>query len=213
MADCRISMGGHHHHDHGDSLGEHKRILWTVLLLNLAMFFLEIWQGLQAQSTSLLADSMDFLSDAFSYGLTIYVLRKALHARARASLIKASLMLLLAAGAIGQGVYNLLHQHTPEYTTMGWVGLLALMINITCTFLLFSIRSRDSNMRSVWLCSRNDAIANILILVAAALVYATGSLWPDLLVALGIAGLGTTSALRIIADAKLELKTDHPHGH
>lgn len=182
-------------------------MLWIVLTLNLAMFFLELWQGLKADSTALIADSMDFISDSFSYGISLYVIQKHLHTRAKAALIKASLMLLLAAGALTQGAYNLLEQTTPDYTAMGLVGALALTVNSISAWLLYKSRGRDSNMRSAWLCSRNDAIANILIICAAFLVYFTGSLYPDLLVALGIAYLEGGAALKIIRHAKDELRS------
>lgn len=194
-----------HGHEH-ETITRDRKILWIVLALNFAMFIVEIWQGLAANSTSLLADSMDFLSDSFSYGVTIYVLARPLKMRAHASLLKASLMLLLAAGALGQGAHNLIHQQTPEYLTMGWVGALALMVNVSSAMLLYRSRGRDSNMRSVWLCSRNDAFANVAIMLAAALIFFTGSLWPDLVVALFIAGLEGTSALKIIAQARKELR-------
>lgn len=181
-------------------------MLWIVLILNAFMFFLELWQGLKADSSALLADSMDFFSDSLSYVITLYVIQKHIHARAKAALIKASLMLVLAGAALTQGVYNLIEQATPIYSTMGWVGTLALIINIISAALLYSSRGRDSNMHSVWLCSRNDAFANILILCAAYLVYITSSPYPDLAVALGIAWLEGHSALKIIAHAKSELK-------
>lgn len=196
-------MSGHHEHC---SYAQDRRVLYIVLVLNFAMFMLEVWQGLKADSTSLIADSMDFLSDSFSYGITLYVLSKALSTRAKASLLKASLMLLLAAGALGQGLHNLIHHQTPEYIIMGWVGTLALIVNVTSAMLLYKSRGRDSNMQSVWLCSRNDAIANIAIIIAAGLVYITSTLWPDLIVALFIAWLEGSAALKIIAQAKKELR-------
>lgn len=195
-------MSEHHHHD----INNDRRILWIVLALNFSMFFVEIWQGLQANSTSLIADSMDFLSDSFSYVITLYVLTRSLRTRAKASLIKAYLMLALGIGALGQGVHNIINHHVPEFSTMGWVGALALVANVISAILLYGSRNRDSNMQSVWLCSRNDAIANVLIIAAAGMVYYTSSLWPDLLVALAIAGLEGTSALKIIAQAKTEMK-------
>ena len=195
-----------HYHEH---VASDRRMLWVVLALNFAMFVLEIWQGMKADSTSLIADSMDFLSDSFSYVITLYVLTKSLRTRATASLIKAALMLMLAAGALAQGAHNLLHHQTPEFITMGWVGALALIVNIISAALLYPSRDRDSNMQSVWMCSRNDAIANIMIIIAAGCVYATGSLWPDLIVALGIAGLEGGSALKIIREAKKELRHAH----
>ncbi len=199
-------MSGDHNHDH-DHIIHDSKMLWIVLILNAAMFFLELWQGIEADSSALLADSMDFLSDSFSYGLTIYVLQKHIHVRAKAALLKAALMLLLAAGAFTQGFYNLLEHTTPAYLTMGWVGTLALFANGISALLLYKSRGRDSNMRSVWLCSRNDMLANIFILIAAYLVYSTGSLYPDLLVALAIAWLEGSSAIKIIAHAKSELRS------
>lgn len=201
-------MSDHHIHDHSD-LQHDRYTLYIVLVLNFSMFVLELWQGLQADSTSLLADSMDFLSDSFSYVITLYVLTKSLRVRAHASLLKASLMLVLAILAFGQGIHNLVSSQTPHFMTMGWVGTLALVTNVISAYLLYRTRNRDSNMNSVWLCSRNDAIANIAIIIAASLVYATNSLWPDLIVALIITWLEGGSALKIIAQAKKELKHAH----
>jgi cation diffusion facilitator family transporter len=196
-------MSGDHHHD----IAHDRRALWIVLALNFAMFVLEIWQGTLSNSSSLIADSMDFLSDSFSYGITIYVLTKPLKIRAHASLFKASLMLLLAVFALYQGISNVISGEIPEFATMGWVAALALIANLISAALLYrGGKHRDSNMKSVWLCSRNDAIANVLILIAAGLVYATGTLWPDLAVALFIAGLEGSSALKIIKEAKQELR-------
>lgn len=205
-------MGAGHHHDHGhdhghDHLVHDRHVLWIVLALNGSMFFLELWQGIIANSTSLIADSMDFFSDALSYIITLYVLNKHLHIRAKAAIFKAGFMLFLAAGALGQGGYNLWTQEIPEYQTMGWVAALAFIINLISAMLLFGSRNRDSNMRSVWLCSRNDMLANIFILIAAYLVFATNSLYPDLIVALIIAYLEGGSALTIIKEAKQELRS------
>ncbi len=198
-------MSGAHCGHHHDKFDHDRRILWIVLALNFAMFLLEIWQGFEADSTSLLADSMDFLSDSFSYAITLVVLAKSLSVRAHASLLKAALMLILAGLALTQGTYNFMFGHIPVYTTMAWVGACALIVNLVSAGLLYATRGRDSNMRSVWLCSRNDAIANIMIIIAAGLVYATDTLWPDLLVALLIAWLEGTSAIKIIRQARAEL--------
>lgn len=195
-------MGGHHHH----TIDTDRHIVWIVLILNLAMFLFEIVQGIRANSSSLIADSIDFLNDSFSYAITLYVMEKSLRTRATAAFIKAGLMFLLAVIVLAQGIYNVSQSHIPEYTTMGWVAALAFIINLICTVLLFRSRGKDSNMESVWLCSRNDTIGNLLTLAAAGLVFATGSLWPDFIVALVIAGLASTSALKIIAQAKREFK-------
>lgn len=199
-------MSGHYDHTHWE---HDRKILWIVLVLNFSMFLLEIWQGIHAGSTSLIADSMDFLSDSFSYIITMYVLALPLRTRAKASIIKATLMLLLAAGALAQGIHNIVEQQTPVYHTMTWVAILALIANVVSAALLYGSRNRDSNMQSIWLCSRNDAIANIAILIAAYLVYVTSSLWPDFCVALIIMWLEGSSALAIIKQAKKELTHAH----
>lgn len=201
-------MSSDHHHSH-EELKHDRRVLYIVFVLNFTMFLLEIWQGLRSDSTSLLADSMDFLSDSFSYLVTLYVLTKSLATRAKASLLKATLMLILAVVALAQGIHNVIIQETPHYMTMGWVGTLALIANVSSAYLLYSTRNRDSNMQSVWLCSRNDAFANIAIIIAAGLVFLTNSLWPDLAVALIITWLEGGSALKIIKQAKEELKHAH----
>ncbi len=200
-------MGHEHEHSHCDTIAHDRKMLWIVLLLNGAMFFVELWQGMHANSSSLLADSMDFFSDSLSYIITLYVIQKHIHVRAKAALFKASFMLLLAAVALIQGVANLVHGTVPVYETMGIVGLLALLVNLVSAMLLYGSRGRDSNMRSVWLCSRNDMFANIMIIIAAFFVSVTGSLLPDLLVALGIAWLEGSAALKIIRHAKEELRS------
>ncbi len=198
-------MGGHHDHD----LNTSKRVIWAVLVLNLGMFLIEIFQGIDADSSSLIADSIDFLSDSFSYAITLYVMHKALYLRAKAAIIKAYCMFGVSAVVLLQAIHNIVEDCLPNHVTMGWVGALALLVNVICTILLFRTRGKDSNMQSIWLCSRNDAIGNLLIIIAAGLVYATNSLWPDLAAALVIAGLASTSALKIIKQAKQELKHDH----
>lgn len=199
-------MSAGHDHDHDHAVHDSK-MLWIVLILNAFMFFLELWQGIEADSSALLADSMDFFSDSLSYIISLYVITKHIHVRAKAALLKAGLMLTLAGAALTQGIFNLIEHTTPVYSTMGWVGTLALIINIISAALLYSSRERDSNMHSVWLCSRNDIVANLMILLAAYLVFSTGSLYPDLLVALAIAWLEGHSALKIIAHAKSELRS------
>jgi Co/Zn/Cd efflux system component len=199
-------------HDQCGGTNTDRKILWIALALNFPLFLIEIWQGLGADSTSLIADSMDFLSDSASYLITLYVLSKPLPVRAKAAIFKAFLMLLLAVAALGQGVHNIIHAQIPAAFTMGWVGILALAANIATAVILFKSRDKDSNMRSVWLCSRNDAIANICIIIAAFFVNFTGTLWPDLIVALVITWLEGSAALKIIAHAKQELK-EHTHEH
>lgn len=201
MAGCVSGDHDGHAHVHHD-----RKILWIAFALNFPLFVLELWQGISADSTSLIADSMDFLSDATAYLITLYVITKPLHVRARASMLKAAMMLLLAITALSQGAYNIIHSNIPEALTMGWVGALALIANITTATLLYKTRGRDSNMESIWLCSRNDALANVFILIAAGLVYTTGTLWPDLAVALIISWLEGSAAVKVFLQAKKELK-------
>lgn len=200
-------MGHDHEHSHCDTIAHDRKMLWIVLLLNSIMFYIELRQGLKANSSSLIADSMDFFSDSLSYIITLYVIQKHIHVRAKAALFKASFMLLLAATALIQGIINLLHETVPASDTMGMVGLLALVVNLISAILLYSSRGRDSNMRSVWLCSRNDMLSNIMIIIAAFFVSITDSLAPDLLVALGIAWLEGSAAFKIIKHAKEELRS------
>lgn len=212
-----------HNHSHCSAGGSapatpaERRALLIALALNALMFGVELWQGMAAGSSSLIADALDFFSDAASYALTLFVIGLPLRVRARAAQAKAMMMILVAALAITQGLYRL-HQGTlPDYDIMGIVALMALCANIVSATLLFRTRNRDSNMRSIWLCSRNDALNNILVMVAAALVYATGTLWPDLLIAALIAGIGIKSAFSILAQSRQELETghtaEHPPGH
>jgi len=183
----------------------YRRILWVALSLNLAMFFIEIGAGLAAQSASLLADSLDFLGDASNYGLSLFVLGMALQWRARASLLKAASM-----GAFGLWVAATTIQHAaagtvPEAPVMGVVGALAFAVNLGVAALLYRWREGDSNMRAVWICTRNDAIGNLAVLAAAAGVFGSGSGWPDYLVAAIMSALALVGAFQVARHAVREL--------
>ena len=183
----------------------YRRILWVALSLNLAMFFVEIGAGLAAQSASLLADSLDFLGDAGNYGLSLFVLGMALQWRARASLLKAASM-----GAFGLWVAATTIQHAlagtvPEAPVMGAVGALAFAVNLGVAALLYRWREGDSNMRAVWICTRNDAIGNLAVLAAAAGVFGSGSGWPDYLVAAIMSALALVGAFQVARHAVREL--------
>jgi Co/Zn/Cd efflux system component len=183
----------------------YRRILWVALSLNLAMFFIEIGAGLAAQSASLLADSLDFLGDASNYGLSLFVLGMALQWRARASLLKAASM-----GAFGLWVAATTIQHAaagtvPEAPVMGVVGALAFAVNLGVAALLYRWREGDSNMRAVWICTRNDAIGNLAVLVAAAGVFGSGTGWPDYVVAAIMSGLALVGAFQVARHALAEL--------
>jgi Co/Zn/Cd efflux system component len=194
-----------HGHDQGAASPVYRRILWIALAVNLAMFAVEIGAGLAAQSVSLLADSLDFLGDAANYGISLFVLGMALQWRARASLIKAASM-----GAFGLWIAGTTFQHAlagtvPEAPVMGVVGGLALLANLGVAALLYRWRDGDSNMRSVWICTRNDAIGNLAVLLAAAGVFGSGAGWPDYIVAAIMSGLALTGAVQVTRQALSEL--------
>ncbi|MAL97015.1 cation transporter [Hydrocarboniclastica marina] len=183
-----------------------RKILWVALVLNGAMFFVEIVGGARAGSVSLLADAVDFLGDAANYAISLLVLSMGLLWRARAALVKGATMAVYGIAILGVAGWNAIQGQPPEPMTMGIIGTLALMVNVLVALLLYAFRSGDANMRSVWLCSRNDAIGNLAVLAAALGVLGTGSAWPDLLVAALMASLGLTSAVTVLRQARQELR-------
>ena len=194
-----------HDHDHGAASPTYRRILWIALAVNLAMFAIEIGAGLAAQSVSLLADSLDFLGDAANYGIALFVLGMALQWRARAALLKAASVGLFGLWVAGSTIQHALAGTVPEAPVMGMVGALALAANLGVAVLLYRWRDGDSNMRSVWICTRNDAIGNIAVLAAAAGVFGSGAGWPDYLVAAIMSGLALTGAFQVTRQALAEL--------
>jgi Co/Zn/Cd efflux system component len=186
----------------------YRKILWVALVVNLSMFGVEIIAGMRAGSVSLLADSLDFLGDAANYGISLAVLGMSLTLRARASLFKALSMLVFGVGVLIAAIWHLLSGQVPDAPTMGVVGSLALLANVGVAALLYAYREGDSNMRSVWLCSRNDALGNIAVLLAALGVFGTGSAWPDLLVASIMAGLAVTASYQVMRHARQELAAE-----
>ena len=188
--------------------GPKRNILWIVLILNLIMFFVEGIAGWLAQSNSLMADSLDMLGDAAIYGFSLFVLQLAPIWRTRSGILKASVMSLLASGILGSTIYRVSRQVVPIASAMSIVGSLALLTNLFCAYLLLQFRDDDINMRSAWLCSRNDVLANLGVLAAAGGVSLTGSHWPDLAVGAIIAGLILQSSFGIFKDARLELKNN-----
>lgn len=205
-----------HDHGHGTDAAAsspvYRRVLWVALAINLGMFAIEIGSGLAAQSVSLLADSLDFLGDAANYGISLFVLGMVLKVRARASLLKAACM-----GAFGLWVAFTTLQHAfagtlPAAPVMGVVGVLAFSANLLVAALLYRFRNGDSNMRSVWICTRNDAIGNLAVLVAALGVFGSGTGWPDYLVGAVMSGLALWGAAQIIRGAMGELREPQPVG-
>lgn len=184
-----------------------RKVLWIALIANAAMFFLEIAASWTAGSVSLLADSLDFGGDAANYALSLFVLGMAIQTRAKAALLKGISMGLYGVGVLGFALYAAFQGNVPAYTTMGVVAVLALTVNVGVAAIQYRFRNGDSNMRSVWLCSRNDAIGNIAVLCAAVLVGFTQTAWPDLIVAALMASLGLSSSVSVIRQARSEINS------
>ena len=182
-----------------------RRALWIALGLNGAMFLAEIGSGVAAGSASLQADALDFLGDAANYAISLGVAGMALVWRARAALLKGISLLALASWVIGIMAHHVWSGTLPKAEIMGLVGALALLTNAGVAVMLFRYRVGDANMRSVWICSRNDAIGNLAVLLAAAGVFGTGTGWPDVIVAATMAGLGISGGWQIISQAISEL--------
>jgi Co/Zn/Cd efflux system component len=178
-----------------------RRVLWIALVVNAGMFLIEGVSGLIGNSVSLQADAVDFLGDAANYGLALAVLGLSLVHRARVALIKGASMGLFGLWVIGNAIYNSFVLALPSAAVMGGVGFLALVANLAVALLLFRHRNGDSNRRSVWLCTRNDAIGNLAVMLAATGVFASGTPWPDLAVAAVMAGLALSSSYRVIRQA------------
>ena len=188
--------------------GSKRKILWLVLVINLIMFFVEGIAGWLAQSNALMADALDMLGDAAIYGFSLFVIQHDPVWRTRAAILKGIIMSIFALGILGSAIYRITHQVLPDASTMGIVGGLALAVNLFCAYLLLRFKDDDINMRSAWLCSRNDVLANLGVLAAAGGVAWTGSHWPDLAVGVVIAGLILQSSFGIFKDARLELENN-----
>ena len=184
-----------------------RRVLWIALAINAGMFAVEIAAGVAAHSASLKADALDFLGDSANYAISLGVAGMALEWRARAALLKGASLLLLGLWVLGSTVWMAAAGTLPKAETMGIVGVLALLANLACAVMLWRHRDGDANRRSVWICSRNDAIGNIAVVAAALGVFGTGTAWPDLAVAAILAGLGVSGGWQIIRQARGELKT------
>ena len=182
-----------------------RRILWIALLINAAMFGVEIVAGVSADSRALQADALDFLGDAANYAISLGVAGMALAWRARAALFKAATMLLFGLGVLGATLWGFMTGTSPHPETMGVIGFSALVANVAVALMLYRYRTGDANMRSVWICSRNDAIGNLAVLGAALGVFGTGRGWPDLVVAGIMAGLAIWGSLAVFRQARGEL--------
>ena len=186
-----------------------RRVLQIVLWINAAMFLAEFGAGVLAHSTALIADSVDMLGDAIVYGFSLYAIDRGLVWQSRAAFLKGSIMAAFGLGILVQVALKLTRGLAPGVETMGIVGLVALVANLVCLRLLWRHRGDDINMRSAWICSRNDVIGNASVLVAAAAVWLTGSPWPDIIVGLLVAAVFGRSAIGVLADASRAWRLAH----
>lgn len=182
-----------------------RRALWIALAVNAAMFVAEMAAGVAGGSKALQADALDFLGDAANYAISLGVAGMALAWRARAALLKGATLVLLGLYVLAASLWAVWHGRTPEAEVMGIVGIVALVANAAVAAMLYRYRDGDANMRSVWICSRNDAIGNIAVVLAAAGVFGTGTSWPDIVVAAVMAGLGLTGGMQVIRQAWREV--------
>lgn len=187
-----------------------KRVLLAVIAINAAMFGIEMAAGAIAGSQALQADALDFLGDTLTYGISLYVIGMSVRARTAAALFKGLSLAVMGLWVFGGTLYQVLILGVPRAEIMGLIGFLALAANIASVLLLLRYRNGDANIRSVWLCSRNDAIGNVAVMLAASGVWASGSGWPDLAVAAVMAGLFLWSAMQITLQALREYRErDH----
>jgi len=190
--------------------GQHKTVLIIVLLINAALFVVEAAAGLLGNSTALLADSLDMLGDSLIYAFSLYVLSRSAAWKAKAALLKGAVMAVFGVGVLLEVIYKTISGILPSAETMGIIGTLVLLGNGSCFLLLYRHRSDDLNMRSTWLCSRNDIIANAGVLIAAFGVYVTQSVWPDVLIGGAIAILFLKSALTVLTESFIEFRPSKP---
>jgi Co/Zn/Cd efflux system component len=187
-----------------------RRVLKQVLWINAAMFLGEFVTGLLAHSTALLADSVDMLGDAIAYGFSLYVVSRGALWQARAALLKGCIMAAFGIGVLVEVVLKVARGLVPSADVIGGVGVIVLMANVICLALLARHKGDDINMGSAWVCSRNDVVANVGVLIAAGVVALTGSAWPDIAMGLLIAALFGSSAVSVIRDARREVGSRHP---
>jgi len=196
---------------------DYKRRLWLVIGINASMFLVEMGAGALAGSNALQADALDFLADSATYGISLAVIGASVRTRAFAAIGKAASLSLMSLWVLAMTAYHALIVGIPRAEIMGGIGVLALVANLASVLILMRYKDGDANVRSVWLCSRNDAIGNVAVMIAALAVWATGTKWPDLTVAALMAGLFLYSSVRILQQSFHEMRTGHPsavnHAH
>src|SRR5215469_9288052 len=189
---------------------EYKRRLWLVIAINASMFLVEMAAGTLAGSQTLQADALDFLGDATTYGISLAVIGAAIQIRARAAVLKALSLTAMALWVLGSTAYHVLILGVPRAEVMGAIGGLALAANAASVLILMRYKDGDANVRSVWLCSRNDAIGNVAVMLAAVAVWSTATKWPDLIVAAIMASLFLTSSMQILRQSFREMRDTRP---
>jgi Co/Zn/Cd efflux system component len=189
---------------------DYKRRLWLVIAINAGMFAVEMGAGQLSGSQALKADALDFLGDALTYGISLAVIGASLQTRAMAAMAKGTSLLLMGLWVFGSTVYQVFVVGVPQAHIMGVIGFMALAANLLSVLLLARYKDGDANVRSVWLCSRNDAIGNVAVMIAALGVWGTASGWPDLIVAGIMAGLFLNSAVQILSQALQERREAAP---
>ena len=199
-------MGAGHQHHHDEAVFEgmsddYRRRLIAVIVINAAMFVVEMAAGYLARSQALQADALDFFGDSLTYGLSLAVIGMPLATRANVALLKGASLLAMGLWVLGSTAWKVLYTGVPEAEIMGLIGFLALAANVASVILLIAYKDGDANVRSVWLCSRNDAIGNVAVMIAALGVWGTATGWPDLIVAAIMASLFLSSAWQIITQA------------
>ncbi len=206
MTDCCCTPPPLNLDPHRGNAAAYRRVLWAVLAINAVMFLVEIGAGLAAGSASLQADALDFLGDAANYAISLIVVGMALRYRATAALVKGATMGLFGLWVIGTVVWHAVHGTLPSALTMGAVGVAALAANAASFGLLWAYRGGDANMRSAWICTRNDVLGNLAVLLAALGVFGTGTGWPDIIVAAIMATLALQGATIVVRQSLAELR-------
>ena len=187
--------------------GRYKTVLWIVIIINAGMFLVEILAGKLAGSQALQADALDFLGDAMTYGISLAVIGMSLRVRSIAALFKGASLAAMGLWVLASTLYQMFVLGVPKAEIMGFIGFLALAANMISVMLLLRYKDGDANVRSVWLCSRNDAIGNVAVVLASAAVWFTVSAWPDLIVAFIMSALFMRSAQKILTQAWAEFKS------
>nr|CAD6421629.1 cation transporter [Rhizobium sp. Q54] len=189
---------GHHHGTFEGLSRDYKRRLWAVIAINATMFLVEMTAGQMARSQALQADALDFFADAITYGISLAVIGASIRVRTTAAAAKGKSLLLMGLWVFGSTIWRVFQGGVPEAPVMGLIGFLALAANLLSVLLLVNYKDGDANVRSVWLCSRNDAIGNVIVMIAALGVWGTAAAWPDLVVAAIMAGLFLSSSIQIL---------------